>query len=249
MWGAADVLSFYGIIIASLGAAVGVFISIAYSRKQYSDDKRRDVLPYFAINILRRKCVDPFLIGWYSDEVKPFSSDLKTKEDLTYREYLYNKGYFVFLSDHIEYKTSLSDGQEKAVQTGMEIKDYDGHAQVWQTNVFYIPIELQNVGNGCAINTKIDITAFKRNYTASSISISVPVGEKMYVGLYFDVSENISGRYNFRVRYYDIYNNLYVHHKIIEVNTGRKMCSINLSEDTSHYLVKEGAGNTDATID
>lgn len=162
MWGAADVLSFYGIIIASLGAAVGVFISIAYSRKQYSDDKRRDVLPYFAINILRRKCVDPFLIGWYSDEVKPFSSDLKTKEDLTYREYLYNKGYFVFLSDHIEYKTRLSDGQEKAVQTGMEIKDYDGHAQVWQTNVFYIPIELQNVGNGCAINTKIDITAFKR---------------------------------------------------------------------------------------
>lgn len=60
IWGAADVLTYYGAIIAASGAAIGVYCSIRYSHKQYREDKRRDVLPYFAINILGRKCVSPF---------------------------------------------------------------------------------------------------------------------------------------------------------------------------------------------
>ena len=68
MWGAADALAYYGAIIASVGAAVGIYVSIKYSHKQYREDKRRDVLPYFAVNILGRKCVDPFDLGWYADE-------------------------------------------------------------------------------------------------------------------------------------------------------------------------------------
>lgn len=65
IWGAADVLTYYGAIIAASGAAIGVYCSIRYSHKQYREDKRRDVLPYFAINILGRKCVSPFDLGWY----------------------------------------------------------------------------------------------------------------------------------------------------------------------------------------
>lgn len=64
IWGAADVLTYYGAIIAASGAAIGVYCSIRYSHKQYREDKRRDVLPYFAINILGKKCVSPFDLGW-----------------------------------------------------------------------------------------------------------------------------------------------------------------------------------------
>ena len=82
IWGVADVLTYYGAIIAASGAAIGVYCSIRYSHKQYREDKRRDVLPYFAINILGRKCVSPFDLGWYGeDDVR---EEDKAKEALTY---------------------------------------------------------------------------------------------------------------------------------------------------------------------
>lgn len=82
IWGAADVLTYYGAIIAASGAAIGVYCSIRYSHKQYREDKRRDVLLYFAINILGRKCVSPFDLGWYGeDDVR---EEDKAKEALTY---------------------------------------------------------------------------------------------------------------------------------------------------------------------
>ena len=83
MWGAADALAYYGAIIASVGAAVGIYVSIKYSHKQYREDKRRDVLPYFAVNILGRKCIDPFDLGWYADENRIGENETTEKEALT----------------------------------------------------------------------------------------------------------------------------------------------------------------------
>lgn len=63
IWGAAEVFSYYGTILAAILAAivavVGVHISIRASHEQYREDKRRDVLPYFAINMLDSKRIDP----------------------------------------------------------------------------------------------------------------------------------------------------------------------------------------------
>lgn len=67
IWGAAEVFSYYGTILAAILAAivavVGVHISIRASHEQYREDKRRDVLPYFAINMLDSKRIDPGRIG------------------------------------------------------------------------------------------------------------------------------------------------------------------------------------------
>lgn len=60
MWTAADMLSYYGTILAASGAVIGVFLSIQYSQKQYKEDTRHRALPYLTINKLGRKCVDPF---------------------------------------------------------------------------------------------------------------------------------------------------------------------------------------------
>ena len=102
MWGAADALAYYGAIIASVGAAVGIYVSIKYSHKQYREDKRRDVLPYFAVNILGRKCVDPFDLGWYADENRIGENETTEREALTYREFLYDKCFFILTSEKIE---------------------------------------------------------------------------------------------------------------------------------------------------
>lgn len=96
MWGAADALAYYGAIIASVGAAVGIYVSIKYSHKQYREDKRRDVLPYFAVNILGRKCIDPFDLGWYADENGVGENETPEKEALTsYNSYMISA--FLFL--------------------------------------------------------------------------------------------------------------------------------------------------------
>ena len=99
IWGAADVLSYYGTIIAAAGAAIGVYFSLKYSHRQYREDKRRDVLPYLIINVLDRKCVSPFDKGWYDEDEIGEEQD-KVKEALTYKEFS-NTDIFLFSKKEI----------------------------------------------------------------------------------------------------------------------------------------------------
>lgn len=155
IWGAADVLTYYGAIIAASGAAIGVYCSIRYSHKQYREDKRRDVLPYFAINILGRKCVSPFDLGWYGeDDVR---EEDKAKEALTYREFMYDECFFIFSDDKIECIRKLSEEQEAARTIGVTMEDHGEFGTNLRNDRHYIPMKITNVGKGCAINTKITI--------------------------------------------------------------------------------------------
>ena len=176
LWTAADLLSYYGAIIASLGAAIGVFASLRYSHKQYREDKRRDVLPYFAINILGNNRIDPFLSALFSDDGKlEEGQENRTRDDLTYREFIFNKCFFVFENGTIKYTRKLSEEQEDARKMGITIRGNDG-TEIWKNNIIYIPIKAVNVGNGCAINTTITIQAIgNKNITVTSIPISIAV--------------------------------------------------------------------------
>lgn len=55
IWGAADALAYYGAIIASIGAALGVFVSIKAATKNYRDDVRARVMPFIAVTPFERK--------------------------------------------------------------------------------------------------------------------------------------------------------------------------------------------------
>ncbi|MCC8195664.1 MAG: hypothetical protein LIO49_02450 [Ruminococcus sp.] len=52
MWSAADVLAFYGTILAAVIAGVGVYVSIRASNNNYQEDVRSRVLPFIAVNTL-----------------------------------------------------------------------------------------------------------------------------------------------------------------------------------------------------
>lgn len=198
IWGAADVLTYYGAIIAASGAAIGVYCSIRYSHKQYREDKRRDVLPYFAINILGRKCVSPFDLGWYGeDDVR---EEDKAKEALTYREFMYDECFFIFSDDKIECIRKLSEEQEAARTIGVTMEDHGEFGTNLRNDRHYIPMKITNVGKGCAINTKITIKSTIKRAVASSIPISIPVGGEVYTGLLFYVHEKLSGKYDYGIQ-------------------------------------------------
>lgn len=55
MWSAADMLAYYGTIVASVGAAVGVFVSIKVAAKNYKEDVRARVMPFIAVTPLNEK--------------------------------------------------------------------------------------------------------------------------------------------------------------------------------------------------
>ena len=244
IWGAADVLTYYGAIIAASGAAIGVYCSIRYSHKQYREDKRRDVLPYFAINILGRKCVSPFDLGWYGeDDVR---EEDKAKEALTYREFMYDECFFIFSDDKIECIRKLSEEQEAARTIGVTMEDHGEFGTNLRNDRHYIPMKITNVGKGCAINTIITVKSTIKRAVAASIPISIPVGGEVYTGLLFYVHVKLSGKYDYGIQYRDIYGNQYEHHKPITITVDRKNCGIQIAEDTTHALTKEAALNADS---
>lgn len=244
IWGAADVLTYYGAIIAASGAAIGVYCSIRYSHKQYREDKRRDVLPYFAINILGRKCVSPFDLGWYGED--NVREEDTAKEALTYREFMYDECFFIFSGDKIECVRKLSEEQAAARTTGVTMEDHGEFGTILRNDRHYIPMKITNVGKGCAINTRITIKSTIKTAAAASIPISIPVGGEVYTGLLFYVDEKLSGKYDYGIQYRDIYGNQYEHHKPITITVDRKNCGIQIAEDTTHVLIKEAALNADS---
>ena len=74
LWGAADVLSYYGMIIAALVGVAGLYFTVHISNKQYREDARNRILPIIAINTITQTQSDTF----FSDLDNAFS----TQEDL-----------------------------------------------------------------------------------------------------------------------------------------------------------------------
>lgn len=52
VWNAADLLSYYGTIVAAGIGIVGVYFTVYIVNKNYRDDARNRILPYIAINVI-----------------------------------------------------------------------------------------------------------------------------------------------------------------------------------------------------
>lgn len=226
MWDAADILSYYGAIIAAAGAAIGVYVSIMQAHKQYRDDKRRDVLPYFSINVLNRQPINPVD---FEQDAKP--SD--TSEPAIYQEMPFNQNFFIFEDKEIRRTTKLAAEEDEIRKTDFSSKH--GACGENYSQKKYIPMEITNVGKGCAINTVISIKSTARNLEAESLPTSLSIGEKSYIGLIFIACGDISGSYDIAVQYNDIYGNIYIHHKSMAID-GIK---ISIDYSTTHTLIKE----------
>ncbi len=68
MWSAADVLSYYGAIIAASIGVIGVYFTVYIANRNYREDARNRTLPYIAIDVINNKQPDPFLEGLGSED-------------------------------------------------------------------------------------------------------------------------------------------------------------------------------------
>lgn len=63
IWGAADMLSYYGAIIAASIGVIGVYFTVYMANINYREDARNRMLPYIAIDVINNKQPAPLLEG------------------------------------------------------------------------------------------------------------------------------------------------------------------------------------------
>ena len=201
LWGAAEVLSYYGMILAALGAAAGVFFSIKYSHKQYKEDCRNRVLPYITISTLKQSAkYNLFEI----DDSQP------QQEDFGYREYRIENIFFIISEDKIEVKNKLDSQQQYLLEHLGKVKApiQNGFAYGIKDMVS-IPLEVENVGNGTAVGFRAGFNRVndEKKYLLPQF---LKQGQGIYIHIFSSTPyDKISGDYTLEFYYEDIYGTKY----------------------------------------
>ena len=214
MWGAADALAYYGAIIASVGAAVGVFVSIKAATKNYQDDLRARVMPFIAVTPFERKAIVN-TIALLKEKVEKTEgvTDIDNTSAVQYDEYKLNRIYFVITEHGIDAKNRLDKSQQAILEhAGNSWVSVAGGVEMLQRTDFYsLPLEIENVGNGTAVNLRIGFNRMgDRNTYRFVRPIMLKQGQTVYIHIFSTADYDIvRGEYSLEFYYEDIYGNKY----------------------------------------
>lgn len=213
------VLSYYGGVIGGILAIIGVFLTVRYSQNQYQDGQRNSVIPFIAVNVLHRRYKGPEVKYGHNSSNDGLEIKLKNPspiDPIGYKEYKATDYVFIIKNGEVELRNKLNKNQqERAEKMGLINKEItQGVYACLAVNDVYLPIDLENVGNGSAINFRLGLNASKvspdkRLYSGS---ISVNMGEHVSVHIYSeDCDRNSSnlGEYILGMTYQDIFGNRY----------------------------------------
>lgn len=210
-WEAGDALSFYGTIVASIIGVLGVFLSIKSAQKDYQEDFKNRVLPYIAVNSLERyNLVNP-LIDFPSDEEV---NDNDFSNDCAYTEKRLQTIICVISNGKIKYQKNFSQSQKRIIYGNgntWELDKNGAHILIGR-QLILIPLEIENVGNGPAINLTIGFnrqedSSNERHYIyPQSLKLNYPINIYIYIE---DANIEDVGKYILEFRYSDIYENKY----------------------------------------
>ncbi len=215
MWSAADMLAFYGTILAAILAGIGVYISIWYSNKNYREDVRVSALPFIALTVLERKAtVNASKLFREQVAKKSAPENTESKPAVEYKEWKSEQIYFVIYSDGIKAQQKLNKDQQEILDTVGNVLSVkpDGTYKQERSDYCSIPLEIENVGNGTAVNFCADF-----NYAdeEESHSLSTPMTLKQNQTVYIHIfstekPEKLHGEYVLKFFYEDLYGNRYV---------------------------------------
>lgn len=214
IWGAADVLSYYGTIIAAAGAAIGVFASIKVATKNYKEDVRARVMPFIAVTPFERKAiVNTVALLKEKEEKTKRPADIDNTPAVQYDEYKLSQIYFVITEHGIDAKNRLDKSQ-------MAILEHAGNSMVsvasgvkmrQRTDFYSMPLEIENVGNGTAVNLRIGFNRVgDRNTYRFVRPMMLKQGQTVYIHIFSTADYDIvRGKYSLKFYYEEIYGNKY----------------------------------------
>lgn len=214
IWGAADALAYYGTIVASVGAAVGVFVSIKVAAKNYKEDVRARVMPFIAVTPFERKAIVNTMT-LLKEKVEKTESPAKTDNTpaVQYDEYKLNRIYFVITEHGIDAKNGLDKSQQAILEhAGNSWTSVAGGVEMLQRTDFYsMPLEIENVGNGTAVNLRIGFNRVGDRNTYRFIRpMMLKQSQTVYIHIFSTADYDIvRGDYSLEFHYEDIYGNKY----------------------------------------
>lgn len=213
---------YFGAIIGGICTVVGVFLSIQYEKEKSREDDERAVLPYIALTTLEKEVHVDFFHLKNIDDIE--DSD-HTQE---YREFMLDRIYFVIRGDDITPKYKLSKEEKVLLENNGNYNQElaKGCYSIVHKKMISIPIILENVGNGAAIDFRIGLHLGGTKYNGKGIPYTVPkhltIGKTFYLNLYFDDISEYAEKKQFvlRICYENIYTQAYIQEYTIDIENG-----------------------------
>lgn len=227
--GDTNLLSYYGGVAGGILTIAGVFFTVAYSRKQYENDQRNAVIPYFAVNMLKSHY--PSSNDHISDETNnndnPPKNDTPALDSNGYYEYKAVDYVFIIQNGSIKVRNKLTDDQKsRAEKPRISTEEIMKGVTAWvASDDVYQTIDCENVGNGPAVNFRIGFYRKDSKEKLYSYSISVRQGEHVTVHIYAENCDQKSknlGSYELEIHYEDIFGNKYIQTNDIIIAYGQR---------------------------
>lgn len=209
-WGAGDALAFYGVMLASATAIIGVYISIGYAQRNYRIDEANRVKPYLALTHYKSHSKANLFSNLAPGQTGK-SIEEQDQGASTYEEYRLERVYIIINQATIEFRDRLSDAQQQRLKSGgLEWCNQGGECHTLQARSFVsMPFEVENVGNGAATNTMVAF--YKKNEKRKGVSLyTIKQGDSFYFHIFCDDANIVKGNnYIVELLYGDIIGNYY----------------------------------------
>ena len=213
-WGAGDALSFCGAILAAVATIIGVHLSIEYAQKNYHEDEINKVKPYLALTHYEAQYHKNLFEDLINSQ-NPSKNNKQKSPDELYKEYKLNKIYIVIQADTINFMNGLTESQKQFLESGgitWESEDSGGalkKCQLKKCQIISTPFEVENVGNGAALNTTICFYRENKERRGASV-YTLKCNQSTYFHIFSDVQgAEIYGDYILEIMYNDILGNSY----------------------------------------
>ena len=210
-WNAADVLSYYGTIVAAIIGTFGVYFTVIVSNRNYREDARNRVLPYIAIDVINIVAPDLFWMGFENESFSSVGNDPIIEKSLNCE----TKNHLFFVIDgksKISSAESLHDDEvEKVTMTGVTWirAAKDGKMYVRGSEYVSMPFRMENIGNGPAKKLRMAFS-HKEGKKFFKTEMLLKQNESFYIHIFSEKSfDEIKGDYIFSVYYEDISGNAY----------------------------------------
>ena len=216
-WSAGDLLGFYGVLLGACATVAGVYLTVRYAQANYREDVINRSIPFLTVTPLKDT-------NYMQDEI-----------------------YYVIQKGAVQIKARLSDLQRKHIEDGGFInqKMADGVYATRSLKMFYVPLQVKNVGNGAAVTFAIGLNPKRLDKDKHLFSLprSLSKGDSFRFAIYSENIENDNyGEYTLCFSYYDILGNAYEQNFTYSIKAGgvqRDTYGALSLDGTQHRLGKE----------